>query len=91
MVTPKDEFSSIFKIWTVVLPQVWDCNHVFCFGTVVLPQDWDRNYVFCLNVIEMCISVNADLLNFARVIKIDRSLLVNRNSAYFGEARESVL
>ena len=28
-------FLSIFKIWSVVLPQVWDCNHVSWFGTAV--------------------------------------------------------
>ena len=32
MVLPKMIFSSIFKIWTVVFPQVWDCNHVFWFN-----------------------------------------------------------
>ena len=39
----------------------------------------------------MYLLVNADLMKFARRIKMDRSSLVKRKSAYFEEAGESEL
>ena len=50
----------------------------------LLPQVWDCSHVFWLKVIQIYLSVNADLMTFARGIKMNRSLLVNRVGQVFG-------